>query len=102
MDENHGFDLGARLKALRDSHNLSQRELAKRRRGLQRHHFHDRAEPVVPLGRHAEEAAGRFPHEPCRILRRRSEAAAADLLLRPGTGRVGWRPCFLPPGRAAT
>ena len=30
MDGNDGFDLGARLKALRDSHNLSQRELAKR------------------------------------------------------------------------
>ncbi|WP_374384449.1 cupin domain-containing protein [Dongia sp.] len=30
MDENHGFDLGARLKSLRESHNLSQRELAKR------------------------------------------------------------------------
>lgn len=30
MDENHGFDLGTRLKSLRESHNFSQRELAKR------------------------------------------------------------------------
>lgn len=29
-DSSEGFDLGARLKALRDSHGLSQRELAKR------------------------------------------------------------------------
>ena len=30
MDPGNGFDLGARLKALRESHDLSQRELAKR------------------------------------------------------------------------
>src|ERR1700761_4650177 len=30
MDPSPGFDLGARLKALRESHDLSQRELAKR------------------------------------------------------------------------
>src|SRR5581483_1305794 len=30
MDQHPGFDLGARLKALRESHDLSQRELAKR------------------------------------------------------------------------
>src|SRR3982750_4259176 len=30
MDQGPGFDLGARLKALRESHDLSQRELAKR------------------------------------------------------------------------